>query len=255
MTENIKSKTDEYKDRWFAETRWHVDDVISAAERRGVVLTREQAGQWWKRHERQFSEQVTEFGNETLSYVSWDEIEFCSKCGRMIEDEDFDVHNYGTDRQCIVCQDCHDEMIDRNQIIQCEKCAFWYENNLLKADHEPIGGDTFVACPNCGRDIVDGKTREERIEEAQPEEESKIPQYAVTFHYSLDSNDATYLFVDEEEAKKFLRDNYELRVKEAEENNHLVSFSITEDGKHAKVVDFYPDCEDVTEIFISLIYR
>lgn len=245
---------DEYEDRWFADTRWHVDDAIGTAAEHGVTLTREQAAQWWEANQRWFHERLVELGNDMLSCVDWDSA-ICSKCGRVIEPDEIPyTHNDKTDRECTVCDECHDAMWESNQITHCEFCGCWYDTSMLKSDPEPVGGDTFTPCPGCGHDIVDGMTRVARM--AEMPEDPKTPQYVVTFRYSFDKDMASYLFVDEDSAKKFLRDNYDCEVKELLEVQHrLVSHSISEDGMYAKIVDCFPDYEDVTEMFISPIYQ
>ena len=60
---------------WFAETRWHVDDIIEIAADKGVTLTPEQAANWWKKNERWFTERLTELGNEILSNANFDATE------------------------------------------------------------------------------------------------------------------------------------------------------------------------------------
>lgn len=60
-------------ERWYAVTRWCVEDVIAAAEQQGITLTEEQAARWWKKNERSFSEMLVEDGNERLSYMNFEE--------------------------------------------------------------------------------------------------------------------------------------------------------------------------------------
>lgn len=243
-----------YEDRWFANTRWHVDDAIGVAAEHGVTLTREQAAQWWEANQGWFHERLVEIGNDMLSCIDWDSV-LCSKCGRVIEPDEISyTHNDKTEQECTVCSECHDAMWESNEITQCDFCGCWYDTSMLKSDPEPVGGDTFTPCPGCGHDIVDGMTRVARM--AEMPEDPKTPQYVVTFRYSFDKDMASYLFVDEDSAKKFLRDNYDCEVKELLEVQHrLVSHSISEDGMYAKIVDCFPDYEDVTEMFISPIYQ
>lgn len=59
--------------KWFATTRWSTEDVIDAAEERGITLTEEQATAWWKRNERRFQEMLIAHGNEILSYMDFEE--------------------------------------------------------------------------------------------------------------------------------------------------------------------------------------
>lgn len=59
--------------RWFAETRWAPEDAIAAAKERGIALTKDQAVAWWKRNERRFQNLMTEYGNEILSNMDFEE--------------------------------------------------------------------------------------------------------------------------------------------------------------------------------------
>lgn len=52
---------------WYAEVRWHVDDIIGIAAEKGIVVTPEQAHRWWLEHERAFTEQLIQTGNEILA--------------------------------------------------------------------------------------------------------------------------------------------------------------------------------------------
>lgn len=57
------------EDRWYAETRWNIDDVICAAKEQGTEMTPEQAHRWWLAHEKAFARQLVRDGNEIL--VRW----------------------------------------------------------------------------------------------------------------------------------------------------------------------------------------
>lgn len=261
---NHKSKSDECEDVWFAKICWRADDAIGAAAEHGIVLTKDQAVQWWTANQTWFKDRLTEAGNEMLSSVEWDEVKFCSQCGRLIQTDEVSYeHNFGIHRLLqegvrgnIVCSACHDTMWENGEISRCENCGNWYNNSLLKSDPEPVGGDTFTPCPHCGCDIVDGMTREERVKEHQPTGSFIAPQYAVTFKYSFDDNVATYLFSKEQEAKKFLRDNYDCEVKsDTEENHYDTTHEISDDGWKAKIINHFQDHDDITEMFISQIYQ
>lgn len=56
-------------DRWYAETRWNVEDLISIAAEQGIEMTPEQADRWWRDHERAFTEQLIQTGNEMLAQM------------------------------------------------------------------------------------------------------------------------------------------------------------------------------------------
>lgn len=81
-------------------------------------------------------------------------------------------------------------------------------------------------------------------------------QYAVTFRYGFDRDTATYLFCDEEAAKKFLRDNFnqEVRIDIAENGWDTIS-EISDDGWEAKITNRFVDHDDIMELFISPIYQ
>lgn len=59
---------------YFAETRWCVDDVIDAAKRKGIVLSPQQAEQWWLKNEKWFKDTLTEYGNEILFNADFSEV-------------------------------------------------------------------------------------------------------------------------------------------------------------------------------------
>lgn len=59
---------------YFAETRWCVDDVIDAAKRKGIVLSPQQAEQWWQKNEKWFKDTLTEYGNEILFNADFSEV-------------------------------------------------------------------------------------------------------------------------------------------------------------------------------------
>lgn len=82
-----------------------------------------------------------------------------------------------------------------------------------------------------------------------------MANYAVIFNYSFDDEVAVYLFSDENDAKKFLKANYEKELKIDTEENGWNSFgSILEDGWYAKITNVFYDCEDVTEFRIGVVH-
>lgn len=104
----------------------------------------------------------------------------CKTCGRTIMDREdgeriFTV-NSGLPEHYAECESCHDESIDHNRIIQCEACGEWFSNDVLH--REEIAGEAFCPCPHCGKDIVDGQTREERAER------DYISQYSVVVTFA-----------------------------------------------------------------------
>lgn len=113
-------------------------------------------------------------------------MKICKTCGKFILDDEkgeltFTVNPGIPDKEYVECESCHDHAIDRNKIIQCEACGEWFSNDVLHSDEKEVGGDTFCACPSCGKDIVDGMTREERRQE---EEDHYIPKYSIVIQFT-----------------------------------------------------------------------
>ena len=112
-------------------------------------------------------------------------MKICKTCGKFILDDEngelaLTVNPGVPDKEYVECEICHDYAIDRNKIIQCEACGERFSNDVLHSDEKEIGGDTFCACPSCGKDIVDGMTREER----RQEEDHYIPQYSIVVQFT-----------------------------------------------------------------------
>ena len=72
--EDEQEKDDGVDQYWFAPTCWYTDDVIDAAKRNGIVLTPQQAEQWWKKNENRFKDTLTEYGNEILFNANFSEV-------------------------------------------------------------------------------------------------------------------------------------------------------------------------------------
>ncbi|WP_281692929.1 hypothetical protein [Agathobaculum desmolans] len=87
----------------------------------------------------------------------------CTECGCEIEAEEERWLNEGTTQKRAICQNCHEALWDNGKIISCESCCEWYDLECIRA--ETIFGNTFAECPHCHRDIVDGYTKEEHLEE------------------------------------------------------------------------------------------
>jgi len=103
---------------------------------------------------------------ETLEQAmeEWDDTpkKYCKTCGRKINESDGDIAfhvNPGTPAEYVECELCHDSAWENGRIINCENCGRWFSEEQL-CDEE-VCGDTFLACPNCGKDMVEGITREE----------------------------------------------------------------------------------------------
>lgn len=72
--EDEQEKDDGVDQYWFAPTCWCTDDVIDAAKRNGIVLTPQQAEQWWQKNEKWFKDTLTEYGNEILFNANFSEV-------------------------------------------------------------------------------------------------------------------------------------------------------------------------------------
>lgn len=105
----------------------------------------------------------------------------CAKCGRIMNNSEDLIYivNEGTDKQYVECETCHDDEWERNNIILCDGCGRWFTTDMLHSE-EVKPGHTFCPCPVCGKDIVEGETREEFLEEI---EDTYIPRYSVVVIY------------------------------------------------------------------------
>lgn len=72
--EDEQEKDDGVDQYWFAPKCWCTDDVIEAAKRNGIVLTPQQAEQWWQKNEKWFKDTLTEYGNEILFNANFSEV-------------------------------------------------------------------------------------------------------------------------------------------------------------------------------------
>lgn len=103
-------------------------------------------------------------------------IRICAVCGRVIsEDDGWNIVNEGTDKEYIECDSCHDAEWESNKISVCAGCGGWFTVDMLHSE-EPVPGHTFCPCPSCGKDFVEGMTRDEFLEEV---EDIYIPKYSV----------------------------------------------------------------------------
>lgn len=133
---------------------------------------------------------------------------FQNKCFGLPDDFDCDSCHYNVT--------CFDNMWDNDDLTHCDNCGIWFENKLI---HEEIIGDhCFAPCPKCDRDIIDGMTREELLDEENP-------SFAATFAYD-DGDNATYLFPTEEKRIVFI----DQRIRDLKEDGvYLGSASIHPD--------------------------
>lgn len=153
----------------------------------------------------------------------------CTECGKTFTLDDCELPeprtiNDDTEHERIVCDTCFDNMWDNDYLIHCDNCGIWFENQLI---HEEIISDhCFAPCPKCDRDIIDGMTREERLEEAKLIEAEENPSFAATFAYD-DGDNATYLFPTEEKRIMFI----DQRIRDLKEDGtYLGSASIHPDA-------------------------
>ena len=87
-------------------------------------------------------------------------------------------------------------------------------------------------------------------------ERTKNPNFAVIFNYSFDNEVAVYLFENEEEAKKFLKESYEEEMRiDTEENGWHSHGYINKDGDYAKIETIFSDHTNKTEMRIGNIYQ
>lgn len=89
----------------------------------------------------------------------------CKVCGRSFDEESFEgvTVNEGTSKEYHVCEDCVSSECNNGRIISCEACGSYFSADMLH--DEEIGGNSFTSCPSCGKDMVEGLTREEFSEE------------------------------------------------------------------------------------------
>lgn len=123
-------------------------------------------------------------------------IRICAVCGCVIsEDDGWNIVNEGTDKEYIECDSCHDAEWESNKISVCAGCGGWFTVDMLHSE-EPVPGHTFCPCPSCGKDFVEGMTRDEFLEEV---EDAYIPKYSVVVIYG---NGTTRGFVVNADGRK-----------------------------------------------------
>ena len=153
----------------------------------------------------------------------------CTECGKTFTLDDCElpeprtINDY-TKHERIVCDTCFDNMWDNDYLIHCDNCGIWFENKFIHG--ETVGDYSFAPCPGCGRDIIDGMTREECLEESRLTEAEENPSFAATFAYD-DGDNATYLFPTEEKRIMFI----DQRIRDLKEDGvYLGSASIHPDA-------------------------
>ena len=101
-------------------------------------------------------------------------MEKCKICGEMFNIWDTSPVNIGEEKFHI-CGTCLESERDAGRIISCDACGQYSTTDALH--DEEIGGHPFTACPACGKDVVDGLTREQFANEYRP------IRYAVMVHF------------------------------------------------------------------------
>lgn len=73
ILEYNRTEEDVYIQKWFAVTRWSAEDVVAAAKAKGVHMTEQQAVDWWRKNESAFRDTITQYGNEILADMNFEE--------------------------------------------------------------------------------------------------------------------------------------------------------------------------------------
>jgi len=97
----------------------------------------------------------------------------CAYCHKRFAIWDTRLVNRGIEgKEIRVCDGCAKAACNNGKVIQCDACGESFTSNVLH--DEEIDGHSFTSCPSCGKDMVEGLTREEY------ENEYRIGRYAVT---------------------------------------------------------------------------
>lgn len=104
-------------------------------------------------------------------------MEICKICGRPISEYDMQfVVNPGLPTEYVECELCHDASCDSGRVVRCKACGNYYSADAIRS--EDIHGHNFAPCPHCGKDVVDGLTRDEFLDDLY------IPKYAVIVQFA-----------------------------------------------------------------------
>lgn len=98
----------------------------------------------------------------------------CKICGETFEVWDCSPINRGTEKAFHVCQSCLESECNAGRIISCEACGEYFTADMLH--DEKIEGQSFTACPHCGKDVVEGLAREQFAEEHAPDRYAVVIQ-------------------------------------------------------------------------------
>ena len=113
-------------------------------------------------------------------------MEKCKICGEMFDIWDTSPVNIG-EKKFHICSACLESECNAGRILSCEACGQYFTADVLH--DEKIEGQSFTACPACGKDVVEGLTREQFAEEHAPDRYAVIIQghnttrgYVVSVH-------------------------------------------------------------------------
>lgn len=91
----------------------------------------------------------------------------CAYCRQLFPIWDTRPINRGIDgKELRICFSCADTARNSGKVIQCDACRECFTPDLLH--DEEIFGHSFTACPTCGKDVMEGMTREEFEKEHRP---------------------------------------------------------------------------------------
>lgn len=125
----------------------------------------------------------------------------CAKCGRVMNDNEDVIYtiNKGTNREYVECETCHEAEWDDSKIDVCAGCGEWFTMDVLHSE-KLTPRDTFCPCPSCGKDFVEGTTREEILAEA----DRYIPRYSVVVQNG-DGNSRGYVISAENRPQAIMK--------------------------------------------------
>ncbi len=83
----------------------------------------------------------------------------CAYCHEKFAIWDTRLVNRGIQgKEIRVCWSCAESACNNGKVIPCDACGELFTLDMLH--DEEIAGHSFTACPACGRDVVEGLTRE-----------------------------------------------------------------------------------------------
>lgn len=99
----------------------------------------------------------------------------CGICGGMFDDiYEGSIVNEGMENEFRICGPCLETECNAGRIISCEACGRYFSASALH--DEEIEGQSFTACPFCGKDVVEELTREEFAKEHEPDRYAVVVQ-------------------------------------------------------------------------------